>query len=179
MRYSKISSKVIRTAKTLHLNNQIIHSNNKIKTVWNIIKCETGRLNIKHDKVNICNTDKKYNESINVEIFNKYFLTVANNISCKIMGSHKQIQSSAKVSSFLSQAFNFPFTNTVYHNTSTGKIEKIIHSFMCKNSCGYDEICMKILKASALFVSSPLCHIINTSLNSGAFPTRFKYCIIM
>lgn len=96
MRYSKILSKVIRTAKTLHLNNQIIHSNNKIKTTWNIIKRETGRLNIKHDKVNICNTDKKYNESINVEIFNKYFLTVANNISCKIMGSHKQIQSCAK-----------------------------------------------------------------------------------
>ena len=44
---------------------------------------------IKHDKVNICNTDKKYNESINAEIFNKYFLMVANNISCKIMGSHK------------------------------------------------------------------------------------------
>ena len=82
--------------------------------------------------------------------------------------------------SFLSQAFNFSFTNTVYHNTctSTGKIEKIIHSFSCKNLCGYDEISMKILKASALFISSPLCRIINTSLNSGAFPTRLKYSVI-
>ena len=73
MRYSKILSKVIRTAKTLHLNNQIIHSNNKIKTMWNIIKHETGRHNIKDGKVNICNTDKKYNESINADIFNKFF----------------------------------------------------------------------------------------------------------
>ena len=95
------------------------------------------------------------------------------------MGSHKQIQNSAKDSlSFLSQAFNFPFTNTVYHNTSTGEIKKIIHSFPCKNSCGYDEISVKILKASALFISSPLCHIINTSPNSGVFPTRLKYSII-
>ena len=73
MRYSKILSKVIRTAKTLHLNNQIIHSNNKIKTTWTIMKHETGRHNVKHDKVNICNTDKKYTESINAEIFIKYF----------------------------------------------------------------------------------------------------------
>ena len=64
MRYCKILSEVIRTAKTLHLNNKIIHSNNKIKTTWNIIKRETGGHNIKHDKVNIYNTDKKYNESI-------------------------------------------------------------------------------------------------------------------
>ena len=73
MRCSKILSMVIRHAKTLHLNNQIIHSNNKIKTTWNIIKRETGGQNIKHDKVNICNTVKKYNESINAEIFNKCF----------------------------------------------------------------------------------------------------------
>jgi hypothetical protein len=31
MRYSKILSKVIKTAKMLHYNNQIFHSNNKIK----------------------------------------------------------------------------------------------------------------------------------------------------
>ena len=84
----------------------------------------------------------------------------------------------AKDSSFLSQAFNFPFTNNVYHNTFTDKIENIIHSFPCKNSRGYDEISMKILKASALFISSPLCHIINIPLNSDVFPNRFKYSII-
>jgi hypothetical protein len=37
---------------------------------------------------------------------------------------------------------------------------------------------MKILKVSAPFISSPLCHIINTSLNSGVFSTRLKYSII-
>jgi len=38
MRYSKILSKVIKTAKMLHYNNQIIHSHNKIKAMWNITK---------------------------------------------------------------------------------------------------------------------------------------------
>jgi hypothetical protein len=36
---------------------------------------------------------------------------------------------------------------------------------------------MKILKISAPFISSPLCHI-NISLNSGVFPTRLKYSVI-
>jgi len=63
--------------------------------------------------------------------------------------------------SYLSQIFNLPFTNIVFLNTSTGEIEKIIHSFPWKNSCGYDEISMKILKISAPFISSLLCRIIN------------------
>jgi hypothetical protein len=70
MRYSKILSKVIKTAKMLHHNNQIIHSNNKIK-MWNIIRSDTGGNNFKYDKVNIFNTDKVYNKSVNAEIFNK------------------------------------------------------------------------------------------------------------
>jgi hypothetical protein len=37
---------------------------------------------------------------------------------------------------------------------------------------------MKILKVSAPFISSPLCHIINTSRNSGVYPARLKYSIV-
>jgi hypothetical protein len=119
----------------LHLSNQIIHSNNKIKTTWNIIRSETGGNNIKYDKVNILNTDKGYNNNVNAEIFNKYFLMIAENISCTIIGSNKQIISCTKYSlPYLSQVFNFPFNNIVFHNTSTGEIEKIIHSFPWKNS---------------------------------------------
>ena len=88
-------------------------------------------------KVNILNTDKEYNNSVNAEIFYKYFSMIAENISCKITGSNKQILSCAKYSlSYLSQVFNLPFTNSVFHNTFTGETEKIIHSFPWKNSCG-------------------------------------------
>jgi Notch-like protein len=101
---------------------------------------------------------------------------VAENISCKIKGSNKQILSYTKDSlSYFSQVFNYPFTNIVFHNTSTGTIEKIIHSLPWKNSCGYDEISMRILEASAPFIRSPVCRIIYTLLNTGVFPTRLKY----
>jgi hypothetical protein len=140
---------------------------------------ETRGNNTKYDKANVCNTDKGYNKSVSAEVFNKYFLTVAESIFCQIVGNNKQIISRTKRSlSYLSQIFNLPFTNIVFHNTSTGEIEKIIHSLLWKNSCGCDEISMKILKISAPFISSPLCRIINLLLNLGVFPTRLKYSII-
>jgi len=37
---------------------------------------------------------------------------------------------------------------------------------------------MKVLKVSAPFITLPLCHIINTSLNLGVFPARLKYSVI-
>ena len=178
-RYSKTLSHVIRTAKILHYNNQILHSDNTVKATWKIIKRETGGNNTKYDNINTLNSDKEHNKSPNAENFNKYFSTVAENISCKIKGSNKLTLSHAKGSlSCLSPVFNRPFNNIVFCNTSTGEIEKIIQSLPGKNSCGYDEISTRILKASAPFISSPLCCIINTSLNSGVFPTRLKYSVI-
>ena len=98
--------------------------------MWNIIRSETGGNNTKYDKVNVLKTDKMYNRSVNAEIFNKYFLTIAENISCKIAGSNKQILNCTKNSlSYLSQVLNLPFLNTVFHNTSTGETEKVIHFF--------------------------------------------------
>ena len=141
MRYSKVLSKAIKTAKTLHYNNQIIHSHNEIKAMWNSIKSETGQNNSKYNKANVYNTDKEYNKSVNEENFNMYFLTTAETIFCKITDNNKQNINSTKYSlSYLSQIFNSPFTNIVFHNTSTGEIEKIIHSFPSKNSCGYEQI---------------------------------------
>ena len=65
MKYSKILSKVIKTPKMFHYNNQITHSTNKIKATQNIIKNETGGNNITYDKANVYNTDKEYNKSVN------------------------------------------------------------------------------------------------------------------
>ena len=73
MRYSKILSKVMKTAKMFYYNNQITHSNSKIKATWNIIKSESGGNNIKYDKANVHNPDKEYNKSVNAQVFNKYF----------------------------------------------------------------------------------------------------------
>jgi len=128
-----------------------------------MVRSETGGNNIKYDKLNILNTDNEYNKGVNAENFNNYFLMTHKNISYKITGSHKKINCAKYSLSYLPVVFNLPFTDNDFHNTSRGEIEKNIHSFPRKNSCGYDEISIRVLKISAPFISSPLCHIVNIS----------------
>ena len=80
---------------------------------------------------------------------------------------------------------NYLITN--YNNTlsiinwkyaTTYEINKILKSLKTKNSYGYDEIPIKILKLSAPFIISPLTYICNKSLSCGVFPERLKYAII-
>jgi hypothetical protein len=68
--YCKILSNVIKEAKRLNYNTQIINLNNTIKTAWEIIKLETGR------KVNNDNI-----HSLIADTFNNYFLSIAENIN--------------------------------------------------------------------------------------------------
>jgi len=53
----------------------------------------------------------------------------------------------------------------------------IIKPLKTKNSYGYDEISIKILKLSAPFIISPLIYMGNKSL-SRVFPERLKHTII-
>ena len=55
-------------------NNQITNSANKIKATWNIIKAETNRLHRP--------STKKHQNS--PDIFNNYFLSIADKITCDI-----------------------------------------------------------------------------------------------
>jgi hypothetical protein len=56
---------------------------------------------------------------------------------------------------------------------------KIIKSLKSKNSCGYDEMSVKILKVSSPFITAPLNYICNRSVLSGLFPTCLKYSVVI
>jgi hypothetical protein len=60
----------------------------------------------------------------------------------------------------------------------TKEIKNINKYLKSKNSCGYDEISVKILKISCPFITAPLNYICNRSILSGSFPTRLKYSVI-
>jgi hypothetical protein len=62
-----------------------------------------------------------------------------------------------------------------FNYTSAKETENIIKFLKSKNSNGYDEISVKILKISVPFISSPLTYICNRSLTIGVFPTWLKY----
>ena len=57
-------------------------------------------------------------------------------------------------------------------------MKKIISALKSRNSHGYDDISVNILKFSSPYVSSPLCHICNQICSSGIFPERLKYAVV-
>ncbi|PNF32223.1 hypothetical protein B7P43_G18229, partial [Cryptotermes secundus] len=124
--------------------------------------------------------NKEPSSKINAEIFNEYFIKMAVNISEKIKNKNKLNTNNTNYSPYnLAQLYNLKYNNINLHNTSTSEILKIIKNFAWKNSQGFDEIPLKLLKISAPFIASPLCYIINKSLSTGIFPDRMKYSIIV
>ena len=79
---------------------------------------------------------------------------------------------------YLNPTCNEPYPNINYQYTSTKEIEQIISSLKSKNSHGYYDVFVNILKSSSPYISSPLCHICNKMLSTGIFPDRLKYAVV-
>ena len=140
-------------------------------TTWNIIKAETNRL-----KGTTTTTTNNYQNS--PEAFNKYFLSITENIIHDIKCNSKQSYNINKNPNYyLSNLFHKPFPSIKFNNMSTKEIEKIINPLKIKESSGYDEISTKISKSRAPSISAPLSYICNKSMLSGTLPTRLKYRI--
>jgi hypothetical protein len=75
----------------------------------------------------------------------------------------------------MEQAIMSTYPKICINPVSTKEIEKIICSFKNKDSCGYNQISLKVLKLSTPYISSPINYICNRILQSGIFPERLKY----
>jgi hypothetical protein len=171
-------SSVIRAAKNLHYSRLISNSNNKVNATWSVIKSISGRSNNKAD-IEFLNIDWKMmdNHFMIAESLNKYFLTIAHDISNATNG-HTTGFDTAKHLKYMPQAFVNPFPKINFKHNISKEVESIIGSFKPKFCNSYDEILVNILKISAHFISSPLSYICNRSFSTGVFPTRLKYSVI-
>jgi Notch-like protein len=76
---------------------------------------------------------------------------------------------------YLFKVFIRPFPHIKLTPVTTKEISEIIKSLKWKNSHGYDEIPVRILKISLTFIISPHTYICNKLLSTGIFPTQLKY----
>jgi hypothetical protein len=79
---------------------------------------------------------------------------------------------------YLDLVLRSPSPKIRFNNIMTKETEKVTSSLYPKNSYGYDEILMKILKISAPCTSSFVCYIFNKVISVGTFPSSLKYSII-
>ena len=121
---------------------------------------------------------KKQNIS---EMLNDHFLTMADTFTSMLNMIIQMIMPSTLIMTILclvSQAYS-KYYLPMYSKPSTAReIENIFHSLEGKDSCGYDEISMQIMKLRSPFISTPLNFVYNRILSTGKFPDRLKCSIV-
>jgi hypothetical protein len=70
----------MKTAKRIDYSKLIVDSNNKSKTIWNMVNNETGKYNNKYDLPSLTKDGKKISNGPHItNAFNVYFSTVMDN----------------------------------------------------------------------------------------------------
>ena len=150
---------------------EINTSDNKIKTIWNIITRETGQPRVHEDSITIKVNEKLTNNKPEVKnTFNNYFLNVVEKI-----GSKCSLEEARRL---MEEALPTQFDTIEIPPTSPSEIRKIINSLKSKSSHGIDGISSRIIKACSQETSRILSHICNSSLKQGIFPDRLKYTFV-
>jgi len=148
--------------------------------VWKLINKELGKdcKNYGFQSVNI-NGRSITNHQLIANAFNKHFTTFPTMISQKISASNCSTATSDNnqnnIYFSLNNVYRNSFPNIKYHCTTTREIDNIKRTLKSSNSCGYDEVPLKLLKLCSSYISSPLNYICNRTVFNGVFPDRLKY----
>jgi hypothetical protein len=92
-------------------------------------------------------------------IFNTHFLTVSDKMRENILMNVNVASNGAHPLRYIHQVFIRPFPNIKLNPISTKEVGEINKSLKWKNSHGYDDVPIKIVKISLPFVRSPLTYI--------------------
>ena len=109
------------------------------------------------------------------DTYNKYFATVAQDILAANTTNGKAAFIKNNPLRYLFSAFNQSSPSTKLKFVSSKEIEDITNCPMSKDSHGYEEISIKILKETIPYVSSPLTYLCNRMLSSGIFLLDLDY----
>ena len=159
-------NKTLRAGKSMYYSQKLAENQGKPKGVWKILNESLNRVSTKNNKINEV---KVNNHSISdsheiANSFNIFFSEIAGNIQKDIPPT------TSKPEAYISD------TNTEFYlsNCSPENIKDIILSLETKNSLDIEDLSTKVLKKVADSIASPLCYIINLSLELGYYPERLK-----
>ena len=166
-KYSYILKQVVEEAKRKHIDNLIQNSSNIKKSTWTVINKEINRNKKITTNANITIQENKNTISdpkIIVQKLNHYFEKSIEEVRQKLPSPTSQIH------------YPQPHTNNTLFLSPTTKyeIENLIKSLKNTNAQGLDGYPVKIIKATAGYLSEPLSHIINHCLQTGKFPNILK-----
>jgi hypothetical protein len=165
--YRKTLKKTVIISKKQIYISQMAKSENKTKTMWQIIKTKTNKTNTNSFKNIILHKNKDIIESPTriANCFNKFFATVGRPSEDQNTRIKPHTYSTVK--------------NSIYLEPTNGKeVIKILQNLKNKYSAGDDNIPPILLKKCASELTEPLNILINQSFNEGKFPDLLKTTII-
>ena len=165
---NRVASELIKEHKRTYFHNYFNVNSNNMKLLWNGIK---SIISIENSHVNVINKLKDANGNLTTDsatmanIFNNFFVNVANGVTKSIPRSPKSpldyLDKINPHSFFISPAAPY-------------EISDIMDLLKAGKSIGPSSIPIKLLKILSPHISSPLSLIINESFQSGVFPIKMQ-----
>ena len=169
--YRKVLNRVKLHVKRVHYDEVFKKIGTNSKLLWNVIN---GLLRKSNNKTEI--TELLYNSEV---LTNKNQISGAFNEHFSTAG--KRIQSSISPLSSGSQTVNDPLkfvkrinVNLKFSMVSESYVTQIVQHMKSKTSSGNDGVSNMLMKQIISVIKSPLCVLINRSLNTGIFPDLMK-----
>lgn len=168
--YSRIFKKVCLTAKANYISSKLKVSDNKVKTVWNIINRESGKLKTRDCQVNILTGNQQVMSNNDVALaFENYFSNIASSTTKCLQSS--ATQANALLSAYLSKCnviFNFSLVDPV-------KVIKTFKSLNLKKTEDLWGTSVKVIYHIIDVIAPYLALIYNNCIAEGIFPDLMKY----
>ena len=164
--YRNLYNSTLRASKKMYFETNLSLSKKNPKKTWQLLK-EAISINSETKKINEIklNNSSLTDPSSIANAFNKFFA-----------GAGKNIADSLPDSPISPESFLSPNNSHDLHlgTISPGEICNIIQNSKSKLSTDIDGISMKLLKFTAIEISTPLSHIFNLSISKSTFPEAFK-----
>jgi hypothetical protein len=118
------------------------------------------------------NGNSTQNDQKIVDLLNNFLLDIHNAMRKHI---NKDVETDKSPMHYLYTSFQKPFLNLILKKINCKEIEEVIRTIKLKPASGYNGINIKLIKASAISIASPLACIINKSFSTRIFPKCLKY----
>ena len=155
----------LKKAKCAYYDNKINGSNNKMKTMWNVISEIQGKESIR--KIELFENNVQINDLEAANRFNTHFTKLDTN------------NSSTKDVNFLNSNILMSEKTFFLSPVTEHEVISFINKLKPSNSCGFDEISNNLIKKCKLFIYIPLTFVINLCFEKGEFPNKLKIAKVL
>ena len=171
-KYQKCYYRVIKKAKKIYINKQLIIHHGDGKKIWETINDHTNRLKKNTPPIKQILSQGVLTEdpaAISNE-FNTFFSEVGENLAKKITIKPGEFQNTLP-------PHNAPYLT--FQPIQQKELQKIINNMEPKVSSGIDHISNKILKELYPIIKEPLLHVLNRSIINKHVPDCWKYAKVV